>query len=80
MVSIASCSELFDKAWLVVGPGGKEWPTQYAQCHDNNNLFTVFIRIVAAATNNFSLAGVWLLIKGGSYSRAALLIWSDTSW
>ena len=35
---------------------------------------TVFIRIVAAATINFSLAWVRLLIKGGSYSRAVLLI------
>ena len=28
---------------------------------------TVFIRIVAAATINFSLAGVQLLIEGGFY-------------
>ena len=34
---------------------------------------TVFIRIVAAATINFSLAGVRLLIEGGSYSRAAFI-------
>ena len=34
---------------------------------------TVFIRIVAAATINFSLAGVWLLIEGGSYSRTAFI-------
>ena len=32
---------------------------------------TVFIRIVAAATINFSLTGVRLLIEGGSYLRAA---------
>ena len=30
-------------------------------------LATVFIRIVAAATINFSLAGVQLLIEGGFY-------------
>ena len=35
---------------------------------------TVFIRIVAAATINFSQARVRLLIEGGSYSRAALII------
>ena len=35
----------------------------------NNTIYTVFIRIVAAATINFSLAGVRLLIEGGSYSR-----------
>ena len=34
---------------------------------------TVFIRIVAAATINFSLAWVQLLIEGGSYSRAAFI-------
>ena len=34
---------------------------------------TVFIRIVAVATINFSLAGVRLLIEGGSYSRAAFI-------
>ena len=31
-------------------------------------------RIVAAATINFSLAGVRLLIEGGSYSRTAFII------
>ena len=31
---------------------------------------TVFVLIIAAATINFSLAGVQLLIKGGSYSKA----------
>ena len=36
-------------------------------------LYTVFIRIVAAATINFSLAGVRLLIEGGSYSRTAFI-------
>ena len=34
---------------------------------------TVFIRIVAAATINFSLAGVRLLIEGSSYSRVAFI-------
>ena len=33
---------------------------------------TIFTRIVAAATINFSLVPVRLLIEGGSYSRAAL--------
>ena len=33
----------------------------------------VFIRIVAMATTNFSLAGVRLLIKVGSYSRVAFI-------
>ena len=36
--------------------------------------YTVFIRIVAVATINFSLTGVWLLIEGGSYWRKALFI------
>ena len=36
-------------------------------------LHTVFIRIVAAATINFSLAGVRLLIEGSSFSRAAFI-------
>ena len=34
---------------------------------------TIFTRIVAAATINFSLVPVRLLIEGGSYSRAALI-------
>ena len=34
---------------------------------------TVFIRIVAVATINFSLAWVRLLIEGGSYSRVAFI-------
>ena len=34
---------------------------------------TVFIRIVAAATINFALSFVRLLIEGGSYSRAATI-------
>ena len=35
---------------------------------------TVFIRIVATATINFSLAKVWLLlIEGSSYSRTAFI-------
>ena len=34
---------------------------------------TVFIRIVAAATINFTLSFVRLLIEGGSYSRAATI-------
>ena len=36
-------------------------------------VYTVFIRIVAVATINFRFAGVWLLIEGGSYSRAAFI-------
>ena len=47
-----------------------------SKCHQNfrfqQNPHTVFIRIVAVATINFSLAWMWLLIKGGSYSRVAL--------
>ena len=35
--------------------------------------YTVFIRIVAAASINFSLARVRLLIKGGSYSRVTFI-------
>ena len=35
--------------------------------------YTVFIRIVAVATINFSLTGVRLLIEGGSYSRVAFI-------
>ena len=38
-----------------------------------NVLHTVFIRIVAAATINFGLAGVRLLIEGGF-----CLFWKDT--
>ena len=38
-----------------------------------DTLNTVFIRILAAATINFSLAGVRLLIEGGSYLRAAFI-------
>ena len=42
------------------------------QSHDKliagmQHRYTVFIRIVAAATINFSLAGVRLLIEGGSW-------------
>ena len=36
-------------------------------------VYTVFIRIVAAATINFSVAGVRLLIEGGSCSRTAFI-------
>ena len=36
-------------------------------------LITVFIRIVAVATINFSLAGVRQLIEDGSYSRMAFV-------
>ena len=35
--------------------------------------YTVFIRIVAAATINFSPDRVRLLFEGGFYSRAALI-------
>ena len=37
------------------------------------NVYTVFIRIVAAATINFNLAWVWLLIEGGSCSKVAYI-------
>ena len=37
------------------------WHTYIAHAHVHS-LHTVFIRIVAMATINFSLAGVWLLI------------------
>ena len=37
------------------------------------HVITVFTRILAAATINFSCARVRLLIEGGSYSRAALI-------
>ena len=36
-------------------------------------MYTVFPRSDAAATVNFSFAGVRLLIEGGSYSRAAFI-------
>ena len=36
-------------------------------------MYTVFIRIVAAATINFGCCSVRLLIEGGSYLRAALI-------
>ena len=42
--------------------------------HPLTNGATIFIQIVAMATTNFSLAGVRLLIEGGSYSRVAFLI------
>ena len=41
--------------------------------YNNNNIITVFIRIVAAATINFAPSSVRLLIEGGSYSRAATI-------
>ena len=41
---------------------------------------TVFILIVAAATINFSLAWVLLLIEGGSYSRAAFINFGPSTW
>ena len=44
----------------------------------NTGVLTVFIRIVATATINFSLAGVRLLIEGGSYSRAAFINFGAT--
>ena len=34
---------------------------------------TVFVRIIATATINFSLAGLWLLFEGGFYSKAAFI-------
>ena len=34
---------------------------------------TIFIRILAVTIINFSLAGVWLRIEGGSFSRAAFI-------
>ena len=37
------------------------------------NVYTVFIRIVAAATINFSLGWVQLLIESGLYSRVAYI-------
>ena len=40
---------------------------------ENCNSYTVFIRIVAAATINLALSFVRLLIEGGSYSRAATI-------
>ena len=40
-------------------------------------IITVFIRIVAAATINFSLTGVRLLIEGGSYSRKAFIYFGE---
>ena len=43
----------------------------------NGQVYTVFIRIVAAATINFNPARVRLLFAGGSYSRAALIIFDD---
>ena len=38
-------------------------------------VYTIFIRILATGTINFSLAGVQLLFEGGSY-----YFWSDTSF
>ena len=35
--------------------------------------YTVFTRVVAAATTNFFPSSVWLLIESGSYSRAAII-------
>ena len=35
--------------------------------------YTIFIGIVAVATINFSLAEVWLLIKGGSHLRVCYI-------
>ena len=41
-------------------------------------MYTVFIQILAAATINFSLAGVQLLIEGGSYLRVAFINFGTT--
>ena len=41
--------------------------------HPHTPTCTVFIQIVAAATINFSLAWVRLLIEGSSYSRVAFI-------
>ena len=43
----------------------------WARAH--SAMSTIFIQIVATATINFSLAEVWLLIEGGSYSRVAFI-------
>ena len=50
----------FDHAWA------EHYPAT-ARTQSNEIGITVFVRILAMATINFSLAGVWLLIKGGSY-------------
>ena len=46
----------------------------HSRNHERTRVYnTVFIRIVAAATINFSLTWVCLLIEGGSYSRAPFI-------
>ena len=44
----------------------------------DRHTYTIFIRIVAVATINFSLAWVRLLIEGSSYSRAAFINFGPT--
>ena len=53
-----------DEIHVQVKPGGQEWA---------RDINTVFTRIVATATINFTCSSVWLLIEGGSYSRAATI-------
>ena len=72
--------------WVVIGPAGpfsllinntahrlhsrQGWANMYIA------ISSVFIQIVAVGTINFILAGVQVLIKGGSYSRVAILLGS----
>ena len=75
-------------SYLASSPGTPIFSTSCVKLKDqrmpgdeaNSYLHTVFIRILAAATINFSLAGVRLLIEGGSYSRTIFINSSDTSW
>ena len=53
------------------------WPSLLIE--STNSMITVFIQIVAAATINFSLAGVQLLIEGGLlFEDGFYLFWRDT--
>ena len=49
------------------------WIELCVQATTKSILNTIFIRIVAAATINFSLTRVRLLIEGSSHSRAAFI-------
>ena len=51
----------------------------WARGRPDTSLYTIFIQIVATTAMKFSLAGVWLLIEGTSYSRAAFINFTQCS-
>ena len=69
MVHKCSCSSFAIHARLVV----LLWSSKICGHPYYWVVYTVFIRIVAAATINFGCSSVRLLIEGGSYSKAATI-------